>query len=51
MVKLISLVYVDLKFVNWFIDNFYVTDEDFFLSSKKERQDCIKYEIILVLRL
>ena len=35
MVKMISLVYVDLKFINWFTVEFYVTDQDFFTSSKK----------------
>lgn len=42
---MISLVYVDLKFINWFTDEFYVTDQDF------KRYDCINHEIILVLRL
>ena len=35
MVKMISLVYVDLKFINWFTVEFYATDQDFFTSSKK----------------
>ena len=35
MVKMISLNYVDLKFVDWLTDKFYLADEDFLTSSKK----------------